>query len=154
MIVLEMNEASRPPLLILEALRERGGALRERGQAAGRDWMRQSWTRTTTVTRTERQDPTRVLISLRAAAFVSRFAAVAVCQGNGRLDAGALDRFGELGVEPLLAACGRVRWCACATISATGPRAAFPLGIAAPCARQNRARDNLEEVVGAWRERG
>ncbi|MEV4454062.1 hypothetical protein AB0K24_53830, partial [Streptomyces mirabilis] len=77
MIVLEMNEASRPPLLILEALRERGGALRERGQAAGRDWMRQSWTRTT-VTRTERQDPTRVLISLRAAAFVSRFAAVAV----------------------------------------------------------------------------
>jgi hypothetical protein len=48
---------------------------------------------------------------------------------------------------------GRVRWSACATISATGPRAAFLLGIAAPCARQNRARDNLEEAVGAWRER-
>lgn len=43
---------------------------------------------------------------------------------------------------------------ACAPISATGPRMAFPLGVAAPCTRQNRARDNIEEVIGAWGERG
>ncbi|GGN59908.1 hypothetical protein GCM10011579_024520 [Streptomyces albiflavescens] len=31
--------------------------------------------------------------------------------------------------------------------------AAFPLGITARCAGQDRACDNVEEVIGAWRER-
>ncbi|MFF1744062.1 hypothetical protein [Streptomyces mirabilis] len=81
MALLEMNEASRQALLILEALRERG-------QVAGHDGTRRSRTRTVTVTvtvtrtRTERQDPTRALIGLRAAAFVSRFAAVVVRPGE------------------------------------------------------------------------
>lgn len=41
------------------------------------------------------------LIGLRAAALLNRFAAVVVRFLRARLDAGALDRLGELGVESL-----------------------------------------------------
>jgi len=43
---------------------------------------------------------------------------------------------------------------ACPRARRFGPRAAFPADIAVRSIRQDRARDNAEEMIGAWRERG
>lgn len=100
-----------------------------------------------------RQEPTRALISLRAAAFASRFAEVEVCSRAARDSLpGSLTGLGEPGVEPLLAERAAESADQRGTMSTTGLRVAVSLGLAAPCARQIRARDNIEEATGAWRE--